>query len=623
MYHGGYTGKILRINLTEKTYGVEALPLETAIQFIGGAGTAIKVLFDELRPKTDPLGPENKLIFSAGPFTGTSVPCASRMAVATKSPLTHAAGMALSGGYFPAEMKFAGYDMIIIEGRAQTPTYLWIRNNEVCFKRADKTWGAQTGDCQQMIKNELNDQNVRIACIGPAGENLSKMAAIINERRAFGRKGVGAVMGSKNLKALVLRGQGELKIASQEKLKKARGAMAKAMKESHVLYPAFAKSGTPMVVDHLCRMGIFPGKNFSATGEFDPSEKIGLAGQSPLTVGKEHCYNCPVGCTQLKLAQSGAYAGTLGEPEFETLFALGGQTGVENPDAIVAADRLCDELGIDTISAGVAVGFAMELFEKGILTEHDTGGMSLKFGDHKTMVKLIHMMAHREGLGGLLADGVKIAAEKIGKNAQHYAMHVKGLELPGYDVRGAKAHGLNYATAYTGADHCRGYAFQEIFSIPVPEEIDRFAVKGKGKLTVWNQDMRTATTDCPTMCGFILDMALPGTALANTADLMAAVTGLAYTPEEVLRVGERVSNLAKAFNLREGFTRQDDTLPERLMKEALRAGESKGQRISQTDLDLMLDEYYTERGWDPQSGIPTRAKLESLALGYVADQLNL
>ena len=623
MYKGGYTGKILRINLTNKDYAIEDLPAELAKDFIGGAGFTVKMLFDEVPGKVDPLGPENKLIFAGGPFTGTAVPCASRMAVATKSPLTHAVGMALSGGYFPAEMKFAGYDIIIIEGKAAEPTYLWLNDGKVSFKKAAKLWGSLSGDCQQMIKNDLGDQNIRIACIGPAGENLSKIASIINERRAFGRKGVGAVMGSKNLKAIALRGTGTLAIADEEKLKTARADMAKQMRDSEQLYPAFAKMGTPMVVDHTSHIGIFPLNNYSATGEYDISEKIGMAVQGPLTIGKEACYNCPVGCTQLKLAKSGDYAGALGEPEFETLYSLGGVTGVDNAEAIVAADRLCDELGMDTMSAGVAVAFAMELCEKGILTAGDTGGLDLKFGDHKGMVKLIRMMGYRQGFGDTLADGTAAAAKKIGKGSEQYAMHVKGLELPGYDVRGAKAHGLNYATSFTGADHCRGYAFQEVFGIPVPHEVDRFSAEGKGKLTKWNQDMRTVTTDCPTMCGFILDMALPATALANTAALMEAVTGMVYTPDEVLQVGERVANVAKAFNMREGFSRADDTLPTRLMDEALKGGESKGHKVSRQELDQMLTEYYTERGWDPVSGALLRPKLEELGLAYIADQLKL
>ncbi len=622
MYRGGYTGKILRINLTDQTAKEEGLSLEIARDFIGGAGFGIKYLFDEVKAGTDPLGPENKLIFASGPFSGTTIPCASRMSVTAKSPLTDAVGVALTGGYFPVELKYAGYDALIIEGKAERPTYIWIKNGKVRFRSAKKLWGMKTTDCQQIIKNELNDQNVRIACIGPAGENLSKIACIINELRAAGRKGLGAVMGSKNLKAIAVRGNTKVAIADKGKLEAARGEFTKAMKESHVLYPEFSKLGTPATVDLTCAMGIFPGKNFSATGEFAPVEKIGVEVQETRNVGSEHCYGCPVGCSQLKMAKTGAYAGILAEgPEFETMYSFGGVTGVDNIDAIIAADRLSDELGLDTISAGVTVAFGMELYERGILSEEETGGLILKFGNDEAMVTLLRLMAFREGIGDLLADGVRLAAEKIGKGTEKYAMHVKGLELPGYDVRGAKAQGLNYATSYTGADHNRGYAFQEIFGIPIPHEVDRFAAEGKGKLTKWNQDVSTATCDAPTMCAFLMANAVPATATQNTANLMEAVTGLKYTPEDILVVGERINNLARAFNVREGFTRDDDTLPDRLMTEPLKEGASKGHFISKSDLKQMLDEYYTERGWDINTGAPTREKLTELGLEYVADAM--
>ncbi len=623
MYTGGYMGKILRINMTEQTSSVEEVSEELARNFIGGAGFGIKYLYDEINQNTDPLGPDNKLIFAVGPFTGTSIPCASRMAVVSKSPATNAVAAAFTGGYFPAELKFTGYDMLIIEGKAQKPTYLWIKDNKVRFRDAADLWGTHTGDCQQMIKNKLGDQNIRIACIGPAGENQSKMAAIMNEKRAAGRKGVGAVMGSKNLKAIVIRGEQEVLIADADKYKKATRDMSKIMKESPVLYSGFSRTGTAMAVDHTIELGIFPAKNFSATGEFAPAKELGLENQNDRKVAEEHCYACPVGCIQVKLAKND-YAGSLGEPEFETLYSLGGVTGVDNNDAIIAADRLCDELGIDSISAGATIGFAMELFEKGVLTTADTDGLDLKFGNHEAMIEVLNKMARRKGFGELLADGIKAAAEKIGKEAEPYALHVKGLELPGYDVRGAKAHGLNYATSYTGADHCRGYAPQEIFGSPFPKEVDRFSIEGKGELTKWNQDTRSATMDCPTLCAFLLDMAFPGNATENAAALIEAVSGLALTPDEVYAAGERLNNVARAFNIREaGMTRADDTLPNRLMTEIIKEGGSKGQLISQEDLDTMLNEYYTARGWDPQTGVPTRGKLESLGLGYIADQLGV
>lgn len=624
MYSGGYSGKILRINLTDKTSKEEDLSPEVAKAFIGGAGFGIKYLFDEVPAGADALGPDNKLIFAPGPFTGTNLPCASRLAVTGKSPLTGAVGMCLSGGQFPAELKFAGWDIIVIEGKAEKPTYISIKDNKVRFRDADGVWGTLTSDCQQIIKDALGDQNTRVCCIGPAGEHLSKIACIINERRALGRKGLGAVMGSKNLKAIAVRGTGSVAIASQEKYKAGRTEMLKAMKESPVLYSHFAEAGTPMVVDLTAAMGILSAKNWSATGEFVPAEALGLDAQNTRKIGREHCYDCPVGCSQMKLARSGPYAGILTEgPEFETIYSFGSATGVANLDAVIAADRLSDELGLDTISAGVTIGFAMELFEKGILGPGDTGGVDLKFGNDQAMMAVLRQMAYREGVGAILADGTRIAAKKIGKGAEKYAMHIKGLELPAYDVRGAKAQGLNYATAYTGADHNRGYAFQEIFGIPVPWEVDRFAIEGKGKLTKWNQDVRAATCDCPTMCAFVLDTALPGTACQNTATLMEAVTGFSFTPEEVEKVGERLNNLAKAFNVREGFTRADDTFPERLMTEPLKAGASKGHMISKDDLKRMLDEYYTVRGWTLETGAPTRAKLTELGLEYVADILGV
>ncbi len=623
MYSGGYTGKVLRINLSDKTSTVEPLPETTAKDFMGGAGFGIKYLYDEVKPGTDALGPENKLIFAPGPFTGAGVPCSSRMAVAAKSPLTGAVGVGLSGGHFPAEMKYAGWDAIIIEGKADKPTYIAIANNNVRFRDASHCWGTRTFDCQQIIKDELRDQNVRVCCIGPAGERLSKIAAMINERRAVGRKGLGAVMGSKNLKAIAIRGTESVPIASREKYNKARSALLKAFKESPVLYPEFAQHGTPMVVEVTGAMGILPARNWTATGEFI-AKGLSLDSQTTRKIGKEHCHDCPVGCSQMKMAQKGPYAGVLSEgPDFETVYSFGSNNAIDDIDAVIAADRLADELGLDSVSAGVTIGFAMECFEKGLLTLNDTGGIDLRFGNDRAMMQVLQMMAFRDGIGDLLADGSRAAARKIGKGSEKFAIQVKGLELAGYDVRGAKAHGLNYATAYTGADHCKGYAFQEIFGVPFPYQVDRLAVEGKGKLTMWNQDIQAVTCDCAPMCKFLLDMAVPAIALQNTADLMEAITGLSLTADDVMRVGERLTNLAKAFNIREGFTRDDDTLPERLMTEPLKAGASKGQKISREDLNAMLDEYYRERGWDEKTGIPTREKLVTLGLEYVADALKV
>ncbi|HUT68754.1 MAG TPA: aldehyde ferredoxin oxidoreductase family protein [Dehalococcoidales bacterium] len=614
MYKGGYAGKILRIDLSKQSAKEETLPEQLAKNYLGGAGFGIKYLYDEVKPDTPALDKANKLIFAVGPLTATGASCSSRMAVVARSPLTGAVGMALAGGQFPAEMKRAGYDMIIIEGKAEKPAYVAINDGEVKFRSAEKLSGMMTTDTQLFIKEELGDHNYRIACIGPAGEKVVPMACIVNERRAAGRKGLGAVMGSKNLKAIAVRGHKRPDIADAESFRKARQAMNKAMKDSPVLYPHFAKAGTPMVVDAMTEMGIYSIKNWSATGQINMVPGLGLKAQDEMIITRSHCHDCPVGCSQVKLVTSGPYAGYLSEgPEFETTYSLGSTVGVDYLPAVIAADRLCDEYGIDTISAGVAIGWAMELYEKGILTKKDTDGIDLKFGNHAAVIEMLRKIAYQEGLGALLGQGTKKAAEKIGKGTGDYAMQIKGLELPAYDVRGAKAHGLNYATSYTGADHNRGYAFQEIFDIPIPEKVDRNATKGKGRLTKWNQDTRAVTCDCATMCAFLLDMAVPAIACQNTADLVNAASGMNFTAADIEKIGERLNNVARLFNIGAGFSRKDDTFPRRLMTEPIKAGASKGQLISQKDLDEMLDEYYAERGWD-KNGTPTAAKLKELGI---------
>ncbi len=610
----GYMGKILRINLTQQTSSTEELPEELIKKYMGGVGFAFYYLYKEFKPGAAPLDKDNLMVLAVGPLNATGAPCANRMVVASKSPLTNTVAAAYSGGYFPDELKRAGYDMVIIEGKAAKLSYVSIKDGEVRFRNAEKFSGLNTSDTQLFIKDELRDQNYRVMCIGPAGERMLPIACIINERRAAGRKGLGAVMGSKNLKAIAVRGSGKPAIANSTKFNEARSLLVKSMKASPMLYPTFAKTGTPCVVDVLTGLGVFPIKNWTATGEIDMVPSLGVAAQDKAITDKVACDACPVACSQVKKVTSGPYAGYVSEgPEFETIYSLGSNLGIDYLPAVIAGDRLCDEYGMDTISAGVAIGMAMELYENGILTKKDTGGLELKFGNHKAIIELLRMMAFQEGLGAILAKGVKAAAEEIGGGAEKLAIHVKGLELPAYDVRGAKAHGLNFATAYNGADHCRGYAFQEIFGIPIPEAVDRFAATGKGKLTKWNQDTRCATTDCPTLCGFIMDMAIPGDAPDHIARLLTAVTGINWTAEEVVKVGERVNNIARLFNIREGFTRADDTFPVRLMTESIKAGASKGAMITPDDLKLMLDEYYAARGWN-KKGVPSKAKLDELGI---------
>ena len=615
MTANGYQAKLLRIDLTSQTASEEPVSDETIRRYIGGAGIGVKYLFDEVPPETDPLGPDNKLVIACGPFTGTTIPCASRMAVVSKSPLTGGLGLALAGGHFPVELRKCGYIAIIVEGRAAQPVYVAISDEGVRFRDGARVWGTLTSDCQQIIKDELKNQAYRVACIGPAGEKQSRLACIINERRAAGRKGFGAVLGAKNLKAIAVLGTGSVSIADDQTYRRGLKRMRHWMRESPVLYPFFSKYGTSQGIDGHSAKGIFPARNFTATGDFAPVQTLGGEARRAQTIGRSFCAGCPVGCGQLMLARTGRYAGILAEgPEYETVYALGGQTGVDDLDSVIAADRLSDEFGLDTMSAGVTIGFAMELFERGLLTSEDVDGLDLSFGNHESMLELLRKMGLREGFGDTLADGVRMAAARLGNDTEQYAMHVKGLELPGYDPRGAKAHGLNYATAFTGADHNRGYAIQEIFGIPVPFAVDRFSREKKGELTKWNQDLRTATCDCPTMCAFIFDTALASHALENTSALLRGVTGLDLSPDEVQRVGERINNLGRIFNLRAGFTRADDTLPVRVLTEPIAAGASKGHAVGVEDFSVMLDEYYLARGWDVATGAPSAEKLVELGL---------
>ncbi len=623
MYRGGYMGKVLRVDLSGKTFREEPLQVDMARDFIGGVGFAIKYVYDEVPPTCDPLGPANKLVFACGPFTGTTIPCASRMAVNAKSPLTQVMSGALTGGHFPVELKAAGYDALIIEGRAEAPTYLWIRDGRVSFRSAEHLVGLLTSDCQQIVKDSVRDQNARVACIGPAGERLARLACIVNERRVAGRRGLGAVMGSKNLKAIAVRGSLTPSVADEEVYAAARRRMLKAMKDSESLYGHFAHNGTSGNVDNCTALGIFPVRNWMATGDMRFPAKIGMAALETRGRGRTACANCPVGCSQVRLAQGTEYEGILAEgPEFETLYAFGGTTDVDDPDAIIAADRIADEYGLDTVSAGVTIAFAMELFERGILTLADTGGIALEFGDHTAMIRLLRMMGERRGVGDLLCDGVKVAAAKIGRGSEKYALHVKGLELPAYDVRACKGMGVSLATAYCGADHNKGYSNQEIFGLPVPYPVDRMDPRGKGELAKWNQDACAAVADCPTMCSFILGNAVAPFLYENTADLMRGATGLDFTAADVQRVGERVNNLARAYGLLAGMTRADDDLPERLKTEPIPKGPAAGQTLSQDELDEMLDEYYQARGWSVD-GVPERGTLERLGLGYAADDLGL
>lgn len=610
-YQGGWFGKLLRINLTTKTSAVEDIPEKLLKDYLGGAALGSKILYDELAPGIDPLGEENKLLYTTGPLTGTDAPCASRLNIATKSPLTGTVTNSLSGGHFPVELKWTGYDVVVIEGKSAEPVYIVIKDGGVSFKSAQKLWGLNTFDTQSIIKENLKDLNVRISCIGPAGENQSLMAAIINEARAAGRKGVGAVMGSKNLKAVVVRGSQQVPIADKQRFKAGVSGVLRGLKASPMAYPIFSKVGSVSAAEPVAAVGCLPSNNWQNDKEIDWVEKIGDKGLAPSDQTINPCYRCPVSCSQVRMAKKGKYAGISTEgPEFETIYSLGSCVGVTDPEAVIVADRLCDELGLDTISAGVAVGMAMELVERGILADED--GIGLRFGNDDAVMRMLRDLAYRQGqMGRLFCNGTKRASEALGEHTAYYAMQVKGLELPAYDVRGFKAHGLNYATCYTGADHNKGYSIQEVFGTPVPYPVERLDLKGKGVLTKINQDF-AGLFDTITLCEFAA-IFIPDAFQRLMAEMLSGATGLEFTEQDMWDVGERLNNLCRMFNVREGFSRKDDTLPPRLMTEPLKFGLSKGEKISQEDLDFMLDEYYEARQWD-SNGIPTAEKLTALGL---------
>jgi aldehyde:ferredoxin oxidoreductase len=609
-------GKILRVNLTTREIKEEPYPEALSRQYMGGAAAGIKLLCDEVDPRVDALGPENKLILSLGFLAGTSAPATSRVALVAKSPLSGMVGYANSGGYFPNELRATGVQAVIIEGKAEAPVYLWITDGRAEIRDATEYWGLNTIDTQFYMQQALHDGNIRIACIGPAGERLVKYAAVINERRAAGRKGLGAVMGAKNLKAIAVRGSQKLPpLADPAAFKEATKVLYAAMKDSPALYKRFRNVGTAGNVELTVGQGDMPARNFQEpAGE----EYLAIGGQAGTNYRIRHftCDQCPVMAAQVRAVTSGPYAGYASEgPEFESLYSLGSDMGIADMGACIALDRLCDELGVDTVSFGAAVAMAMELYERGILKLADVDGLDLKFGNHAAAVAVLRKVAYREGVGDLLAEGSRLAAERIGGDAPKYAMHVKGLEFPGYDPRGLKAMGLNYMTAITGADHSRGHSEQEVFGIPVPWAVDRLAIEGKAALTIFNQDVGASVKDSSMLCTFVARLALLPKNLgpAVIADLWRGAQGYDVTAEEVVRVGERMTNLARLWNLGAGLTRADDTLPERLMIEPLNTGASKGHRISPADRDFMLDEYYNLRGWDAK-GVPTPERLKALGL---------
>ncbi len=609
----GYNGKILRVNLSQGTTSADAVDELFCRKYLGGAGFITYFMLKELRQGIDPLGPENKLIFALGPVTGVPLPGSGRHCVGAKSPLTGGYAKSESGGFWGAELKHAGYDAIIVEGKAKKPVYLWIHDGEASIRDAGHLWGKNTKETQDTIRAELGDDLIRVAGIGPAGENLVRIACIMNDLKdAAGRGGMGAVMGSKKLKAIAVRGHKRPEVAEPERLKELRQWVL-AHRE---LWSSFAEYGTGQAMEAWVDAGNVPVRNFR-DGEFPEVARISpTAVRDTIRVGMEGCYACPVRCKKLvKVDEPYSVDPDYGGPEYETLAMIGSNCGVGDLKAIAKGNELCNAYSLDTISTGGVVAFAMECFENGLLTIKDTGGIELRFGSAEAMLELIELMAKREGIGDLLAEGIARAAQKIGKGAMEFAMQVKGVEIPAHDPRLKAAMGLGYIVNPHGADH--NASLHDTFLSQPGAFFDRFQPLGTleplpaddlglRKVSLFRDvQLFRIAQDNLVLCMFVPYF------VDQTVDILAAVTGWRTSTTELLKVAERTMTMARLFNIREGLTAADDKLPNRFFQPK-RNGVLSTKFYDPKQLEKAKSYYYTLMGWDAKTGIPTPEKLQEL-----------
>ncbi len=597
----GWHGKLLRVNLTAGTCEIEALNEEWAKDYIGGRGLATKYFVEEVAADVDPFSADNKLIMATGPLTGTYGAANGRYMVITKSPLTGTIASSNSGGYFPSELRYAGFDMIIFEGKSEHPVYLQVYNDTVQLVGAVHLWGKPTNEVEDAILAEFHG-DAKVACIGKAGEELSLTANIINDKhRAAGRSGVGAVMGSKNLKAVAVRGTGGVKVADPQAYREAAIEAYGMLKENPVSGQGLPALGTPVLVNVINQFGALPTRNFQ-DDTFEGAEAIsGEALVDKYLKRNKACMGCVMGCGRVTGLKGSRFEGDGEGPEYESIWALGAACGVDDLAAITKANYICNEYGIDTITTGSTIGCAMELAEKGLISA-DEIGMPLKFGDADAMVKLVEMAAKKEGFGEKLSLGSARLAEMYG--APELSMTVKKLEFPAYDGRGMQGMALHYATSNRGACHVRGYLVSpEILGLP--EKLDPQATEGKPVWAKIFQDF-TAVVDSSGVCLFsTFALGVP-----QFAAFCSAATGEDFTEEKLMEVGERIYNMERMFNLKAGIDPSQDTLPKRLLEDPIHDGPLKGEVAK---LGEMLPEYYQERGWSSE-GIPSDEKLSALGL---------
>ena len=605
-----YQKTILYIDLTTGQITRQSLDLSLVKKLIGGKGLAAAILYKELPPKIDPLSSENVLIFSTGPLTGTVAP-AQKGIVVSKSPLTGTFCDSYFGGFFSQELKYAGYDVLVVKGRAEKTSYIWIYDDHTEIKNGTHLQDFTITQTNLAVKKELGNNKVKIACIGPAGERLVRFACIGCDHRQAGRGGLGAVMGSKNLKAIAVHGTNPIEVANPTEFINAAKELHKNLVESEDVQAAWTKYGTAGSVDFANSQGFYPTRNFQDS-IIKGGEKLSGGVQSKsIYFRRVACFSCPIRGGHLSMIKNGPFTGTVVDGvEYETTGLLGANCGITDLDTVTYANYLCDEFGLDTISTGAVIGFFMELFEKRILSSKNFQGLNPKFEDCEAMLGLIKRIAYREGIGNLMAEGVKCASEKIGGRAIDFAIHIKGLETPAWPPRGAPGMALALATADRGGCHARGWTIgYEVEGIPGPSgTVERLSLEGKAEIVKWEQDWLAAVCTLPG-CDFTRTSLQP----EQYAKLLSLATGWNVDANEFLKIGERAWTLTRMFNIREGFTRKDDVLPKRFMEEPLPSGPAKGHRVTSNDLTNLLDNYYKLRGWN-SDGKPTKEKLAELEL---------
>lgn len=619
----GYAGKILRVNLTDGKIWAEEPPESFYRRYIGGQGFVGYYLLKELPKGADPLGPENLLIFAAGAVTGIPVAGAGRSCVGGKSPLTGAYGQTDVGGFFGAEMKRAGYDAVVIQGKAPSPVYLWIHDGQAEIRPAGNLWGKTTLECQEAIQAELQDTRVRLAMIGPAGEKLARIACVINDlRHSAGRTGMGAVMGSKNLKAVAARAKGNVEVANPDGLKEIAGWMREHWKEKAW---GLHDTGTDGGLVDLSEFGALPTHNFQ-DGQFAGAEKItGATMRDTILKDREGCYACPVRCKRVVEVKDEDYTVNpiYGGPEYETCAAFGSDCGVDDLRAVAKAHEICNAYSLDTISTGMMVSFAMECYEAGLLTKKDTGGLDLRFGNGKAMVELVQQIGEREGLGDLLAEGPVRAAAKIGHGAEQFVIAVKGQPFPMHECRTRHGQALGYAVSPTGADHVHNFWDGGMEKEPLGEDLKAFGVQDVMPQTELNPAKVRAymyVTNWSWLPNHLGSCCFIPWTRDQTVQLVRAITGWETNVWELLKAAERGVTMARAFNMREGLTRADDVLPLR-MRMPHKSGTVNEKPVDPEVLDENLTTFYSMMGWDPQTGVPSLGKLQELDIAWVADAM--